>query len=100
MDMNEEYGLTPYETREMSAETYYPRATVAVAWEQNREKETTKMDDSEQKLGSRPLIARKRIVIAKRGAIRGLIQCGGAYVSRHGSLAVVPSERFTRIQTR
>ena len=84
----------------MSAETYYPRATVAVAWEQNREKETTKMDDSEQKLGSRPLIARKRIVIAKRGAIRGLIQCGGAYVSRHGSLAVVLSGHFTRMQTR
>ena len=30
------------------------------------------MDDSEQKLGSRPLIARKRIVIAKRGAILDL----------------------------
>lgn len=48
----------------MSAETYYPRATVAVAWEQNREKETTKMDASEQKLGSRSLKAWKRIVIA------------------------------------
>ena len=32
-------------------------ATVTVAWEQNREKETTKMDASEQKLGSRSLKA-------------------------------------------
>ena len=66
----------------MSAETYYPRATVAVAWEQNREKETTKMDASEQKLGSRLIKAWKRIVIVL--AVAASILAAVFLASRYG----------------
>ena len=74
-------------------------ATVAVAWEQNREKETTKMDASEQKLGSRLLKAWKRIVIVLAVAasilaavflairygwkLLGFRACQGAGIDRH-----------------
>ena len=66
----------------MSADTYYPRATVAVAWEQNREKETTKMDASEQKLGSRLIKAWKRIVIVL--AVAASILAAVFLASRYG----------------